>query len=73
MPFITQNLVNDFASHIRLYRRASDKVNTDQNNGNFGLLSMIFLSSTSNLLGCVRLYIPFSSCLFAEDRIGRDH
>ena len=25
MPYFTQRLVDDFASHIRLYRRAMDK------------------------------------------------
>nr|KAG5714324.1 hypothetical protein BaRGS_018541 [Batillaria attramentaria] len=31
MPYFTQHLVDDFASHIRLYRRASDKVRVHRN------------------------------------------
>ena len=33
MPYFTQRLVDDFASHIRLYRRASDKVQANRTDG----------------------------------------
>lgn len=33
MPYFTQRLVDDFASHIRLYRRASEKAKSSRNDG----------------------------------------
>lgn len=33
MPYFTQRLVDDFASHIKLYRRATDKVNMSSKEG----------------------------------------
>lgn len=35
MPYFTQRLVDDFASHIRLYRRATDRVNMSQKDAGY--------------------------------------
>ena len=38
MPYFTQRLVDDFASHLRLYRRARDKVKVPPNDGKITML-----------------------------------
>lgn len=42
MPYFTQRLVDDFASHIRLYRRAAERTSSAPNEGKF-LLILHFL------------------------------
>ncbi|XP_005089469.1 sorting nexin-13 isoform X2 [Aplysia californica] len=42
MPYFTQRLVDDFASHIRLYRRAADKTAKSKNEDNGAALESAF-------------------------------
>jgi len=50
MPYFTQRLVDDFASHIRLYRRATDRVNMSQKDGMIYIYFVEPLTLTLNLM-----------------------